>query len=288
MVRTVAGEAGLTRAAADESITATLTVLAERVTPDETRDLLAQLPKALKTRISAAPQPTNYTPDEFLARVAELISGDDLANVGARVRAVFSVLGDAVNAGEMRDIVEQLGTGYSDLSGRPEPAEPEEASDTEAPEKAEVPSDIGTPAMAEVASDTAPPATVGAVSVTGASATVGAVSDTAASATAKAASVTEAAGGGVLAIVTRSAGAAREAACSVVGAASGLAGDALREIRTAVGRVPAAITRTLRHAGAIGARKTEVVADTVEDRADAIEDAAERAAARFDDRAHTG
>ena len=31
------------------------------------------------------------------------------------MRAGFSVLGDAVNAGEMRDIAEQLGDDYADL-----------------------------------------------------------------------------------------------------------------------------------------------------------------------------
>ena len=50
MVAWVAGETGLTRDAAEESIVATLNVLAERVTADEMRDLLAQLPKALHAR----------------------------------------------------------------------------------------------------------------------------------------------------------------------------------------------------------------------------------------------
>jgi hypothetical protein len=46
MVAFVVGETGLTRDAAEESILATLSVLAERVTASEMRDLLAQLPKA--------------------------------------------------------------------------------------------------------------------------------------------------------------------------------------------------------------------------------------------------
>jgi uncharacterized protein (DUF2267 family) len=226
MVRAVAGQAGLTHETADESIVATLTVLAERVTADETRDLLAQLPKTLKTRIPIAPQPMSFTPDEFVARVAKLTPDDDVANSGARVRAVFSVLGDAVNAGELRDITEQLGDDYAELSGRPQPA-------------------------------------------------------------ASSARRAESAGAGALATATRGAGAALGAARALGGVASGLAGDALQRVRATVGRVPAAATHTLRHAGATGARKAETVADAVEDAADAIEHSAERAAVRFEDRAPT-
>jgi uncharacterized protein (DUF2267 family) len=225
MLDAVASQAGLTRDAAAETIFATLTVLAERVTPNETRDLLAQLPKPLKT-IPIPPQPTSFTPDEFVARVGKRTSGENDANGGARVRAVFSVLGDAVNAGEMRDIAEQLGDDYVELSDRPQPAV------SHARQGAEAPAGAGT--------------------------------------------ATAARGAGVVLDAARGAG----------GVACGLAADAWAGISATVARVPVAITRTLRHAGAMGARKAETVADAIADAADAIEDAAERAAGRFGDRAH--
>ena len=225
MLDAVASQAGLTRDAAAETIVATLTVLAERVTPNETRDLLAQLPKPLKT-IPIPPQPTSFTPDEFVARVVKRTSGENDANGGARVRAVFSVLGDAVNAGEMRDIAEQLGDDYVELSDRPQPAV------SHAREGEEAPAGAGTATVAR--------------------------------------------GAGVVLGVARAVG----------GVACGLAADALAGISATVGRVPVAITRTLRHAGAMGAQKAEKVADAIEVAADAIDDAAERAAVRFEDRAH--
>ena len=64
-------------------------MLAERVTADETRDLLAQLPKSLKTRIPIAPQPTSFTADEFVARVTKLTAGDDAANTTARASGLL-------------------------------------------------------------------------------------------------------------------------------------------------------------------------------------------------------
>jgi uncharacterized protein (DUF2267 family) len=133
MVRAVADRTGTTRAEADELIVNTLTVLAERVGADETRDLLAQLPKTLKTRIPIAPQPSSFPPDEFVARVGKPATGDDLAQGEAQVRAVLATLTDAVNAGEMRDIAERLGNSYADLLGRPQPETRRTRDRTDAP-----------------------------------------------------------------------------------------------------------------------------------------------------------
>ena len=88
MVALVAGETGLTRDAAEESIVATLNVLAERVTADEMRDLLAQLPKALQARVQIPPQPTSFTLDEFIARVDRIATSDDGARSEARCASV--------------------------------------------------------------------------------------------------------------------------------------------------------------------------------------------------------
>jgi uncharacterized protein (DUF2267 family) len=197
-----------------------LTVLAERVTANETRDLLAQLPKALKTNIAMAPQPASFAPREFVERVS-----NRLPSAGATgttdVRAVFSVLHDAVSAGEMRDIAEQLGDDYADLWGRPLPA----------------------------------------------------------SGTAK---HTGRAGSAPLATVRGGAHAAGNAALMVGGVVLGLAGAAVGQVTELGRRMSSTTARTLRRAGAIGARKAEAAADALEEAADGIGDSAERAAERLE------
>jgi len=124
MVTFVADETGLSRDAAEESIVATLNVLAERVTASEVRDLLAQLPKALQSRVQIPPQPTSFTLDEFIGRVEGIVPTDDNASAATRVRASFAVLTDAVNAGEMRDITAQLSDDYAEFLGRAQPEAP--------------------------------------------------------------------------------------------------------------------------------------------------------------------
>lgn len=124
MVTFVAGETGSSRDAAEESIVATLNVLAERVTASEVRDLLAQLPKALQSRVQIPPQPTSFSLDEFIARVDGVVPRDADVNTEARVRASFAVLTNAVNAGEMRDIAAQLSDDYADVLGRAQPGAP--------------------------------------------------------------------------------------------------------------------------------------------------------------------
>lgn len=124
LVRRVAGRTALTRRAADELLVATLTVLAENLTPDETRDLLAQLPKSMKQRVPATSQPVAMRPIEFVARVADLRGGGDLDETETAVRAVVETLTEAVNAGQIRDVVEQLGAEYAEWFGRVARAEP--------------------------------------------------------------------------------------------------------------------------------------------------------------------
>jgi uncharacterized protein (DUF2267 family) len=117
MVATVAERAGTSRRHADEIITATLTVLAERLTADETKDLLAQLPKKYKANINAVSVPELLTADDFVKRVAEL-EGDRAPafdDAQTHVRAVLTTLREAVNAGEFHDILDQLGADYAPL-----------------------------------------------------------------------------------------------------------------------------------------------------------------------------
>src|SRR6476620_4898867 len=117
LLRTVAGATGSTRRQADEAVIATLTVLSEVVSADETRDLLAQLPKSVRERVPLSGTTLSMRPIEFVARVADLLAAPpDTAE--RDVRAVFEVLTRAVNAGEMNDIAAELGDEYAQLLGR--------------------------------------------------------------------------------------------------------------------------------------------------------------------------
>jgi uncharacterized protein (DUF2267 family) len=119
MLRTLAGATGSTRRQADDVLIATLTVLSEVVSADETRDLLAQLPKSVRERVPVSGTVLPMRPIEFVARVADLTvsTADDAER---NVRAVFEVLTDAVNAGEMNDIAAELGDDFAALLGREE------------------------------------------------------------------------------------------------------------------------------------------------------------------------
>jgi uncharacterized protein (DUF2267 family) len=118
MTRLVVGRTGLTRRQADGAVTGTLTVLAEALSAKETKDLLAQLPKSLRDRIPVSNEVLSLRPIEFVARVGELVEATSTAAAEAQVRAVFATLADAVNAGEMQDVSEELGPEYADLLGR--------------------------------------------------------------------------------------------------------------------------------------------------------------------------
>ena len=120
MMRNVAGATGLTRRQADDLTVSTLTVLAETISADETRDLLAQLPKSLRDRVPVTGERLMMRPIEFVARVNDLLATPTTEDVDRLVRAVLSVLTQAVNAGEMNDSAEQLGDEYAALLGRSE------------------------------------------------------------------------------------------------------------------------------------------------------------------------
>jgi len=119
MVRTVAGATGLTRSHADAAFVDVLTVLAEALPPDETRDVLAQLPKSVRERVPVSSEQLTMRPIEFVARVADL-GGVAIEDAERNVRATFAVLTDAVNAGEMNDVAEELGDAFADFLGRSE------------------------------------------------------------------------------------------------------------------------------------------------------------------------
>lgn len=95
---------------------ATLETLAERLGPDETRHLAAQLPHEIKLFLSdgGLPAPERFSSDEFLLRVCAR-EGVDLPLSTHHARAVIDVLTKAVSPGEIRDVLDRLPDDYRRL-----------------------------------------------------------------------------------------------------------------------------------------------------------------------------
>jgi uncharacterized protein (DUF2267 family) len=88
---------------------ATLHALRDRLPVEEVAQLGAQLPMLVRGSYYEGWDPTAKPlkirhKDEFLARVAQEIQGDDAADVEQLVRAVFAVLAARVTEGEIKDV----------------------------------------------------------------------------------------------------------------------------------------------------------------------------------------
>jgi uncharacterized protein (DUF2267 family) len=112
----VADHAGVGGDEAEHASLVVLQELCDRLTGDEARDLLAQLPARLKTRMIVSPAAQRISADEFVERVA---AGLELTPDEAkrRIRAVFATLRRAVSLGEFEDVLAQLDPEYADLLG---------------------------------------------------------------------------------------------------------------------------------------------------------------------------
>lgn len=103
---------------ARQATQATLTSLAERLTPGAADDLAAQLPpeigRFLRGQARANPAPSL---DEWLATVAEREhrQHQDQADAAAHARAVMAVLREAVSPGQVRNIEAQLPDDFREL-----------------------------------------------------------------------------------------------------------------------------------------------------------------------------
>jgi uncharacterized protein (DUF2267 family) len=95
---------------------ATLTTLAERLGPDEARQLGAQLPSEIKLCLTdgSMSAPERFTSDEFLLRICAR-EGVDLPQSTHHARAVIDVLTEAVSPGEISDVVQRLPDDYRRL-----------------------------------------------------------------------------------------------------------------------------------------------------------------------------
>lgn len=101
--------------AAQRATRATLQTLAERLGPDESRQLGAQLPREIQEYLLTAPdEPEGFSSDEFLGRVSER-EGVELPEGTYHARAVIEVLGLAVSPGEMVDVLDRLPADYARL-----------------------------------------------------------------------------------------------------------------------------------------------------------------------------
>jgi uncharacterized protein (DUF2267 family) len=92
---------------------ATLETLAERLGPDETRHLAAQLPHEIQLFLAdtGMSMPERFSSDEFLLRVCAR-EGIDLPISTRHARAVIDVLTEAVSEGETLDVLERLPDDY--------------------------------------------------------------------------------------------------------------------------------------------------------------------------------
>ncbi len=101
------------RADAERATRAVLETLAERLAGGEPKDLASQLPKELGRYllIPGAGAGVRYGLQDFYELVSQR-EGVDVAKAAYHVRAVASVLREAVSPGEWEDVLAQLPTDY--------------------------------------------------------------------------------------------------------------------------------------------------------------------------------
>jgi uncharacterized protein (DUF2267 family) len=113
-IRSIRERGGLDERDAECAAIEVLQELIDRLTGEEARDLLSQLPGELQRAVIVSPNPIPIRHDEFVDRVAqELEISPDEAR--PRIRAVFATLREAVSWGEFQDVLEQLDPEYADL-----------------------------------------------------------------------------------------------------------------------------------------------------------------------------
>lgn len=100
------------------AVQATLSVLGERLSGGEPKDLASQLPPTLADALPDTGRGDPFDLEEFYRLVA-VREGDGCTPKQARqhARAVMSVMQAAVSPGEFNDIVQQLPNEYADLFG---------------------------------------------------------------------------------------------------------------------------------------------------------------------------
>jgi len=115
IVEIVQERAGISdRSDAEGTVIEVLQELCDRLSGNETRDLLAQLPGELQRAVIVSPSPLPIDHDTFVENIArELGCSSDEARM--RIRAVVSTLREAVSWGEFQDVLEELDPEYADF-----------------------------------------------------------------------------------------------------------------------------------------------------------------------------
>lgn len=96
------------------AIRATLVTLGERLHGGETGDLAAQLPREIGTYLLYPGEDEGYTLKEFYTRVVELEEINYAVAID-HAHAVMETVSEAVTAGEIEDVLEQLPDEYEEL-----------------------------------------------------------------------------------------------------------------------------------------------------------------------------
>jgi uncharacterized protein (DUF2267 family) len=117
-VKRVAELSGFDKEIAERVVRATLLNLGTRIDAGEADDLAAQLPDPIGACLRHKGKAERFPPSEFVRRVACVVPLSNKQGPGA-IRAVFTVLSEAVSEGELRDVVHQLGRDYTALVGAP-------------------------------------------------------------------------------------------------------------------------------------------------------------------------
>jgi len=99
---------------AERTAVAVVQALSDRLAGGEPKDLLSQLPGELKERVEPIETAIPMKSEEFVERVAHDLEIDP-DEARERVRAVLSVVRDAVTPGEFEDVLSQLDREYEEL-----------------------------------------------------------------------------------------------------------------------------------------------------------------------------
>lgn len=98
-----------------KAIQATLEVLSQRLSQEETNKLASQLPKEIKPFLTQQKKEMeSFDVNEFFRRVSKR-EGAELTDASNHAQAVISVICDAVSPGELRDVLGELPEDYDRL-----------------------------------------------------------------------------------------------------------------------------------------------------------------------------
>ena len=102
------------RVEAERTFLVVLQLLCDRLTGDESWDLLGELPAKAKKSVLITAAPVRVTREELVARAAEQLAVP-VDEARERVRVVFATLREAVTSGELDDVIRELGGDWVDL-----------------------------------------------------------------------------------------------------------------------------------------------------------------------------